>query len=140
MTDWIQAVCAILGVIIAFLGIFISLPKISKQMNDISNKIPIARRRFDFCKNCSYENVCVSPFTEDVGDFDKKNEIDNKEVSELIIKLYNDIKEYKFENNGKYFGSKEHQECLLRKLTMAINLIGSSNMSFNIIKHGEKNI
>jgi len=140
MTDWIQAVCAILGVFIGFLGIFFSLPKISKQMNDISNKILIVRRRFDFCKNCSYENVCVSPFIEDVGNFDKKNEIDNKDISEFIIKLYNDIKEYKFEGIGKYFGSKEHQECLLRKLTMAVNLIGSSNMSFNIIKQGKENI
>jgi len=140
MTDWIQAVCAIIGVGLAFWGIKISLPKISKQMNDISNKIQLPKRRFDSCKNCPFENVCVSPYIEDIGDFAKKNEIDNQNVSDWIVKLYEDIKEYEFGGLGKYYGTKEHQECLLRKLTMAINLIGSSNMAFNRIKDEKEKI
>ncbi|MDR2596961.1 MAG: hypothetical protein LBC76_06540 [Treponema sp.] len=132
--DWIEAICAILGIFLAFWGIIISLPKITKKVNDISEKISIPKRRFDTCRNCPFENVCVSPFIEDVGDFDKINEIDNKEISDWIVNLYNEIKRYEFGGIGKYYGSKEHQECLLRKLTIAINLIGSSNMAFNRIK------
>jgi len=137
MTDWIQAICSIIGTFLAFWGIVISLPKIGKQVKEISNKI--IRRRFKFCENCPYENVCVSPFIEDAGNFDKKNEINNKEVAEWIIKLYEEIKNYKFSEDNKFYGSKEHQECLLRKLTMALNLIGSSNMAFNMIKNENNN-
>jgi len=134
VTDWIQAICAIIGTGLAFWAIINSLPKISKQMKDISSKIQSPKRRFDICKNCSYENVCVSPFIEDVGDFDKINEIENENVSNWIENLYEEIKKYEFSGLGKYYGTKEHQECLLRKITMAINLIGSSNMAFNRIK------
>jgi hypothetical protein len=126
LTDWIQAVCSICGVILAFFGIKVSLPKIAKKMDDISMKM--SQRRFNFCKNCGFENACVSPYLEDVGDFDKKNEIANQDIANGIKKLFEEIQNCKFDE-------KEHQECLLRKLTMAMNLIGSANMSFNIVKN-----
>ena len=139
-TDWIQAICSIIGICLAFWGIIISLPKINKQMKDISNKLQLPKRRFDSCKNCPYEAVCVSPFIEDVGDFDKINEINNQNISDGIVELYEDIKKYEFGGIGKYYGTKEHQECLLRKLTMAVNLIGSANMTFNRIKDEKEKI
>ena len=131
LTDWIQAICSIFGVFFAFIGIKVSLPKITKKMDDISMKM--TQRRFNACKNCGFENACVSPYLEDVGDFDKKNEIENHDIANGIIKLFEEIKNCKFD--GKEFvGSKEHQECLLRKLTMAMNLISGANMGFNIAK------
>jgi hypothetical protein len=132
ITDWIQAICSILGVILAFIGIKVALPKIGKKMDDISNKI--SQRRFNACKNCGFENACVSPYLENIGDFDKKNEIEDQEIADGIIKLYEEIKKYKFDEQ-EFVGSKEHQECLLRKLTMSINLIGAANMGFNKAKN-----
>ena len=131
LTDWIQAICSMLGIILAIIGIKVTLPKIAKKMDDISMKM--SQRRFNFCKNCGFENACVSPYLEDVGDFDKKNEIANQDIANGIIKLFEEITNCKFDEK-EFVGSKEHQECLLRKLTMAMNLIGSANMSFNTAK------
>jgi hypothetical protein len=131
ITDWIQAICSILGIILAFIAIKVSIPKISKKMDDISKKM--SHRRFNACKNCGFENACVSPYLEDIGDFDKKNEIEDQEIANAIIKLFEEIKRYKFEEQ-EFVGSREHQECLLRKLTMSMNLIGSANMGFNKAK------
>jgi len=105
--------------------------------NDKEKSSKLSKKLFNFCKNCPFEKACISPFIEDVGDFDKINEIDNNDVSEWIVNLYNEINDYKFELS-KYSDSKEQQKCLLRKLTMAINLIGSANMSFNKIKDENK--
>jgi len=109
--------------------------KNNKNEKEISSKLP--QKSFKFCKICPYENACISPYIEDMGDFDKKNEIDNQDVSEWIISLYKEINDYKFDIS-KYSDSKEQQICLLRKLTMAINLIGSANMSFNKVKDEKK--
>ena len=38
MTDWIQAICSILTVIIAAIGVFRALPKISKDINNGANE------------------------------------------------------------------------------------------------------
>jgi len=38
VTDWIQAVCSIFMVIITFFGVFRSLPKISKDINNSANE------------------------------------------------------------------------------------------------------
>jgi len=38
MTDWIQAVCSILTVFIAIIGIFRTLPNISKDINKSANE------------------------------------------------------------------------------------------------------
>ena len=37
-TDWIQAVCSIFTVIITGIGVFITLPKISKNINKSANE------------------------------------------------------------------------------------------------------
>jgi hypothetical protein len=81
-------VIAIAGVI----GVTRSLPKISKQMSEISQKAN--KKRFNICE----------------------------------------IKKYEFDQNAKSFGSEEHKECLLRKLTMSINLVGGVNGIFNGVK------
>jgi len=38
VTDWIQAICAILTVFITFFGVFRTLPKISKDINKSANE------------------------------------------------------------------------------------------------------
>jgi len=135
ITDWIEACCAIAGVILGIIGIIVTLPKLGKKIDNISLKL--LNRRSNACKNCSYKNICDSPYIEDVGDFDKKNEIDDQEIVDGIVKLYEEIEKYNF-NREKFLWSKEHQECLLRKLTMSINLIGSVNMSFNRLKNEDE--
>jgi hypothetical protein len=131
LPEWIQVVCAILGVIIGFVGVKVSLPKIAKQINVISDEM--SKKKFNFCERCSFKSACVSM---DVGDFDKQNEIENKDISEGIIQLYEKIKNYKFDNNKPHvFGIKEYQECLLGQLTMALDLIGKSNREFNLVKN-----
>ena len=89
---------------------------------------------FSFCNNCPYKNVCVSPFIEETGDFDEINEIDNKQISEGLDKLFDEIKNFKFAGSDSSYWTEELQECLLKKLTMAINLIGSANISINRAK------
>lgn len=134
MSDCVQAfssiIIAICSILLVIVG-FISLPKISKQVKTISNKL--FNIKFYFCKNCPFASACVSPYLEEIGDFDKKDGIDNQDIADEIIKLYQEIKDFKF-NKLKYTGSKDHQECLLRKLTMAINLLGGVNISFNRLK------
>jgi hypothetical protein len=130
---WIQTICTIAGVIIGIIGVKVSLPKITKQINVISDEI--SKKKFDVCERCPFKSACVSPHLAEVGDFDKENEIDNKGIREGIIQLYEEIKNYKFDNDKlRFFGTKEHQECLLGKLTMALNLIGGANMAFNKVK------
>ena len=132
-----SAVVAICSILLAFVGLK-SLPKISKSLPRISEQIAsisetILPARFNFCKDCPFKSVCVSPHMEDTGDFSKKSEIDNQDIADEIVKLYEEIKHYNFDK-PEFTGSKEHQECLLKKLTIAINLIGSVNMSFNRLK------
>jgi len=38
VTDWIQAICSILTVIITAFGVFLTLPKISKAINKSANE------------------------------------------------------------------------------------------------------
>jgi len=38
VTDWIQAVCSVLTVFIAAIGVFQTLPKISKDINESANE------------------------------------------------------------------------------------------------------
>jgi hypothetical protein len=38
ITDWIQAICSILTVLIAAFGVFQTLPKISKDINKSANE------------------------------------------------------------------------------------------------------
>lgn len=131
ITDWIQAISAITvaicSILLVLLG-FISLPNIRKQVNNISNKL--FQVKFDFCKNCPFASVCVSPYLEETGDFNRKNLIENQVMADELVDLFNEIKNYNF-NKLKYTGSKEHKECLLKKLTIAINLIGGVYGSFN---------
>jgi hypothetical protein len=139
MTEWIQAICAIVGIFIGICGLYIAhkqLPKITQEITNLSNKF--VRKKFSFCGNCPFTNACLSPFLDDVGVFDKKNEIEDNNISDGIIKLFDEIKNYKFNGDTHRIGSKEHQECLLRKLTMALNQIGSVNMSFNFVKDENK--
>jgi hypothetical protein len=128
----LDSLCALGGVILGIIGIKMSLPKISKQIKEISQKI--ARKRFDFCGDCPFASACTSPHLDDAGDFDKITEIGDDNVEEYIRNLYETIQNYAFEENAKIFASKEHKDCLLRKITMATNLLGSTNMSFNLVK------
>jgi hypothetical protein len=97
----------------------------------------MTEKKFDFCEKCPFKSVCVSPYFEGVGDFAKKHGIDNAAVRDGIINLYEEIKSYHFDND-KPIGTKEDQECWLGKLTIALNLIGSANMSFNRLKDENK--
>jgi len=38
VTDWIQAICAILTVVIAAFGVFLAIPRISKDINKSANE------------------------------------------------------------------------------------------------------
>jgi hypothetical protein len=49
ITDWIQAVCSILTVIITGIGVFLTLPKISKDINKSANES--WKRLIDFYTN-----------------------------------------------------------------------------------------
>jgi hypothetical protein len=134
-TDWIQAVCSIITVIFGGVGLCIAykqLPKISKEISNISKKM--IRKKPGTCDNCPFASVCYSPYVEETGDFDKINEIENQSISDGIIALYDAIKSYPFDRTDSPIGSKDQQECLLRKLTLAVKLIGSANMAFNIVK------
>lgn len=133
-----------MGVVIGFIGIGITLPKITRKMDKATEELTrrmdevkkkLTRRKFPACENCAYDAVCSSPYLDDTGVFDKIREIENSAVSEGIVELYNEIKKYQFDSRQfKYVGTKEHQGCLLHKLTLAINLIGSANMDFNMVK------
>ena len=86
------------------------------------------------CKSCPFKCACESGANPDIGDFDKKSEIENQAISDGVIQLYEAIETYEFGNSEKGIFSKHHQECLKKKLTMAIELIGGANMSFNRLK------
>jgi hypothetical protein len=133
----LDSLCALGGVIIGIIGVKISLPKITKQINEISQKI--TKKRFNFCEGCVFHSACISPHLPDMGDFDKINEIDDPHVRDGVIALYSEIKDYQFDKNADRFGSENHKECLLRKLTIAINMLSYVNLNFNFAKdHIEK--
>jgi hypothetical protein len=128
----IDTLSTIIVAVVGVIGVTHSLPKISKQMSTISQEVN--KKRFNSCENCSFRYACVSPFLEDMGEFDKLNGIENQALKNGLIQLYDEIKAYEFDQDAKIFGSEEHKECLLRKLTMSINLVGGVNGIFNRVK------
>jgi hypothetical protein len=79
---------------------------------------------------CPYYTACHSPFTEDCGDFNHLNEIQDTYVKNFVKMIFDKVATVDDVHLGDTI--RDTKRCFLRKWTMAANLMSGAYSSYNM--------